>query len=125
MFIRSLDRLPGIVAGDNCALKELFNPVKDPELESVGYSLAHAVVGPGESTIPHMLTGSEVYYVLKGEGIMHVGDETERIRPGDAVYIPPEAVQFVECVSTENLEFLCIVDPAWTESCEIVIGHDS
>jgi mannose-6-phosphate isomerase-like protein (cupin superfamily) len=69
-----------------------------------------------------MLTASEVYYVLKGEGLMHIGDETQRIEAGDAVYIPPEAVQFVECLAAEKLEFLCIVEPAWTQSCERVIS---
>jgi mannose-6-phosphate isomerase-like protein (cupin superfamily) len=122
MFVRSSDRLPAFTAGDNCTLKEILNPAKDRALESVGYSLAHAVVEPGESTKPHVLTASEVYYVLKGKGLMHIGDETQVIQSGDAVYIPPQAVQFVECLAAEKLEFLCIVEPAWTESCERVIS---
>lgn len=122
MFVRSSDRLPAFTAGDNCTLREILNPAKDRALVSVGYSLARAVVEPGESTTPHLLTASEVYYVLKGEGLMHIGDETQVIQTGDAVYIPPEAVQFVECHSSEKLEFLCIVEPAWTQSCERVIG---
>ncbi len=30
----------------------------------------------------------EVYYVLKGEAVLHLGDETADIKPGDLIFIP-------------------------------------
>jgi mannose-6-phosphate isomerase-like protein (cupin superfamily) len=121
MFIRSLALLAPFTAGDNSVLRELLNPAKDPALASVRYSLAHATVPPGTTTVRHSLTSSEVYYVLHGRGRMHIDSETSEIEPGDAVYIPPGSIQFIECLSSVNLEFLCIVDPAWTPSCETVL----
>ncbi|MCK7511883.1 MAG: cupin domain-containing protein [Desulfobacterales bacterium] len=42
------------------------------------------------------MKSAEVYYVLEGRGLMHVGDETAEVAAGQAVYIPPGAVQFIE-----------------------------
>lgn len=118
MLIRKLDNCAEFRAGDATQLRELLHPDKQP-LE-LRYSLAHAVVQPGESSTPHSLRTSEVYYVLSGRGEMHIDDETQTIEPGDAVYIPPNARQFVRNMSSEPLMFLCIVDPAWQLEDEIV-----
>jgi len=55
-----------------------------------------------------------VYYLVRGSGTMHVGDEVRRVEPGDAVYIPPGAVQWLDNDGDDTIEFACIVDPAWT-----------
>lgn len=102
-------------------LHELLNAAKDAELAGVTYSLAHAVVPPGKATLQHKLTASEVYYVLEGRGVMHVNDGSREVEPGDAVYIPPGATQFIENRGDDKLEFLCIVDPAWVPDCETVL----
>jgi len=112
MFVRSLGACPAIVANDLCELRELFNPLSDTL--PVTYSLAHAVVRPGERTLRHHLEGAtEVYYVLSGSGRMHVGDEVREVGAGDALVIPPGAVQYLENTSAEDLVFLAIVEPAW------------
>lgn len=118
MLIRNLYDCPEFIAGDATRLRELLHPDKQP-LE-LRYSLAHAIVSPGESSTPHSLKTSEVYYVLNGTGEMHIDDEVQTIQPGDAVYIPPNARQFVRNVSAEPLVFLCIVDPAWQPEDETV-----
>jgi mannose-6-phosphate isomerase-like protein (cupin superfamily) len=51
--------------------------------------------------------------MLKGSGLMHIGDETAEAGPGDAVYIPPGSVQYIENTGNEDLAFLCIVYPSW------------
>jgi mannose-6-phosphate isomerase-like protein (cupin superfamily) len=125
MLIRSLGDIKPFIAGDGSRLRELLNGKKDPDLAGVGYSLAHAVVQPGMVTTPHVLTHSEVYYILAGQGVMHIDKEVRDVSEGDAVYIPPGAVQSIECVSGVPLEFLCIVDPAWEPSCETILGFPS
>lgn len=119
MIIRSLDAIPGSQAGDASFLKELLHPGRDPL--SIRYSLAHAEVAPGGKTLAHRLTGSEVYVILEGRGRMHIGEEEAEVAAGQAVYIPPGRVQFIENTGTARLAFLCIVDPAWTPDGERVL----
>ena len=111
MFIRRLRDCPEFVAGDNSILRELLHPDKaDLRLR---YSLAHAIVRPGETTRLHRLRTSEVYYIMEGEGIMHIDGETSPVVPGDTVYIPPDAKQQLRNPGAHDLVFICIVDPAW------------
>jgi mannose-6-phosphate isomerase-like protein (cupin superfamily) len=118
MLIRQLANCAEFTAGDGTALRELLHPDKQPI--DLRYSLAHAVLSPGQVSAPHSLTTSEVYYVLAGLGEMHIDGEVQTIRPGDAVYIPPQAKQFVRSCGEEPLVFLCIVDPAWRQEDETV-----
>lgn len=121
MIIKKLQSCPEFIAGDNTILRELLHP--DKEKLELRYSLAHAVINPGKTSYRHKLRTSEVYYILEGEGIMHIGEEEEKVLPGDAVYIPSDAVQFIYNSGTTDLKFICIVDPAWRKEDEIVLPH--
>ena len=120
MFLRKLDDCPTFVAGDKTILKEILHPEK-ADL-ALRYSLAHAVVPARAASIPHRLKTSEVYYILSGVGRMHIDDETSDTSAGDTIYIPPDAVQWIENIGDEPLAFLCIVDPAWQEEDEEVLA---
>jgi mannose-6-phosphate isomerase-like protein (cupin superfamily) len=122
MLIRNLVDCPEFVAGDATLLRELLHP--DKQAIQLRYSLAHAVLPVGQTSTPHSLKTSEVYYVLSGIGEMHIDQETQVIRAGDAVYIPPQARQYVRNVGSEDLVFLCIVDPAWRAEDEVVEVSD-
>jgi quercetin dioxygenase-like cupin family protein len=50
--------------------------------------MAHAVLKPGRVIELHADPYEEVYYLLQGRGVMTVGDEEERVRAGDAVWLP-------------------------------------
>ncbi len=119
MFIRDLKTSEKFISGDRAVLRELLHPGKSPL--ALRYSLAHALVKPGKKTLPHRLKTSEVYYVLSGSGTMHIDRETAKVRPGQAVYIPPGSVQFIENTGRADLTFLCIVDPAWRPEDEEVL----
>ena len=111
MLIRNLNDCADFISGDGCVLREILHPDKmDLKL---GYSLAHAIVPPGDITKPHRLKTSEVYYIIEGEGVMHLDQEKASVRAGATVYIPPNAVQFIENSGKKDLVFLAIVDPAW------------
>jgi mannose-6-phosphate isomerase-like protein (cupin superfamily) len=118
MLTRDLRDCPEIIAGDRSVLRELLHPAK--AALKLRYSLAHATVLPGRKSAPHRLRTSEVYYILSGKGIMHVNDERARVAPGQAIYIPPNARQFITAIGRTPLRFLCIVDPAWRRQDERV-----
>ena len=119
MFIRRLKDCPEFLAGDHTILRQLFHPENHPV--EIRYSIAHATVRPGERSLRHALTSTEVYYILEGEGEMQIDAETEQVSPGDIIYIPPRAVQSILNTGTTNLVFLCMVDPAWREDDEIIL----
>jgi mannose-6-phosphate isomerase-like protein (cupin superfamily) len=119
MFIRELNECPEFTAGDNCTLREILHPDKaDLKLR---YSLAHAVVKPGDTTREHRLRTSEVYYIMEGEGIMHIDGKSAPVHPGSTIYIPPLAKQSITNPGGKALKFICIVDPAWRKEDEEVL----
>jgi mannose-6-phosphate isomerase-like protein (cupin superfamily) len=123
MLIRKLLDCPEFIAGDGTQLRELLHPDKQPL--TLRYSLAHAVVPVAQVSAPHALTTSEVYYILQGQGEMHIDDEVQPVEPGDAVYIPPNARQFIRNTGTGPLVFICIVDPAWRLADETIFAAET
>jgi len=119
MFIRNLKECEEFAAGDNSILRELLHP--DKADLAIGYSLAHAIIKPGQTSRPHKLKTSEVYYILEGVGIMHIDDEIERVHNGHVIYIPPDSTQFFQNTGKKDLIFLCIVDPAWKKENETIL----
>lgn len=119
MIVRDVNECVEFLAGDSTHLRELLHPAKAPL--ALRYSLAHAVVPPHKASTPHSLKTSEVYYILEGTGRMHINDETADVKPGQAIYIPPEAIQYIENTGTSDLKFICIVDPAWRPEDEIIL----
>lgn len=122
MIVRRLYDRKLITALDDTQVREILNPEHDKEPLFLNYSLAHAMIKPGAKSLPHKFhTASEVYYILRGRGIMHINNETAEVFPDDTVHIPPQAVQWVENHGDEDLEFLCIVDPAWKPDAEELV----
>jgi mannose-6-phosphate isomerase-like protein (cupin superfamily) len=122
MIVKKLKDLKEITALDNTIIREMLNPKHDATPLHLGYSLAHATLPSKKISLPHRFkTASEVYYILKGEGMMYIDDETRQVGPGDTIYIPPKAVQFIENIGETNLEFLCIVYPEWQPDAEELV----
>ena len=111
MLIKRLKDCAEITAGDRTRLRELLHPDHDPA--DIRYSLACAWLAPGARSQAHRLKTAEVYYLVRGTGTMHIGEEMADVTRGDAVYIPPDSIQWLENTGKEEIEFLCIVDPAW------------
>lgn len=122
MFIKHFKDTTEIISGDKARLRELLNPRK--EILQIEYSLAWALVAPGETTLPHVLSYSEVYYILQGTGLMYVNDEHAEVKAQDAIYIPPHAKQWIENTNNDPLTFLCIVNPAWHPEAEQVVKEE-
>ncbi len=118
MFVKNLRKCKKFVAGDYTILREILHP--DKQDLDIRYSLAHAVLNPGKKSYPHSLKTSEVYYILEGKGLMHIGSGSKIVFVGDTVYIPPRSRQFIENIGRSDLKFICIVDPAWRKRDETV-----
>ena len=117
MLIKDINSIPEFTAGDDTILRVILHPDNEPL--PIGYSLAHARVRPGKVSYPHTLKSTEVYYILEGEGLMHIDDESSTVTPGQAVFIPANSRQYIENTGTDDLVFLCIVNPAWRAGDEV------
>ena len=111
MLIKDSSNCNEFVAGDKTILYELLHPTNDSI--DIHYSLAHAIVKPGEMSLPHKLKSSEVYYITEGSGVMYINDESDSVYTGQAIYVPPNTTQYIKNTDNKDLKFLCIVDPAW------------
>jgi quercetin dioxygenase-like cupin family protein len=79
--------------------------------DQVGVSIA--MHGPGERVKRHRHPYEEAYYVIKGEGTMYMDGQDEiELRPGRAVYIPPETIHGqVNTSDVDDLWVLCSLSP--------------
>lgn len=123
MLIRDLRHARYFTAGDGTTLCEWLHPAREEEQLQMGYSLAHAMLRPGEASRPHRLREiSEVFVILAGQGIISVSEETAPVSAGQAVYVPPGAVQHLQNTGREDLVFLCLVSPPWRAENEALPG---
>jgi len=119
MLIKKLKDCREITAGDRTRLREVLHPARDAV--AIRYSLAEARLAPGARSRAHRLETAEVYYMVQGAGVTHIGEDTAEVTSGDAIYIPPGSVQWLENIGKEEIEFFCIVDPAWRPEDEEVL----
>jgi mannose-6-phosphate isomerase-like protein (cupin superfamily) len=123
MIIRNIASLPHDRVIDRSLLCELLHPDKVTGAEALECSIAHAIIPPGEATLPHLLKRStELYYILGGSGEMHINNETAPVSPGQCILIPPQARQWIRNSGKDNLVFLCIVSPKWLAADEILVA---
>ena len=120
MRIRKLKNIKEFKAGDSTILKEILHPDREYTFDA-RYSLAHAKLAVGVESDKHRLKSSEVYYILQGKGEMRINEETAIVKVGDTIEIPPNAVQSIKNIGDYELEFLCIVDPAWQSNDEEIL----
>lgn len=119
MWRVALGDRPEFLAGDHTHLREIFHPAKDPL--DLGYSLAHGRLSPGQRSKRHILTSSEVYYFISGQGRFTINDQVTPIESGTTVYVQPGGEQYLENTGAVDIEFLCLVDPAWREEDETIL----
>jgi mannose-6-phosphate isomerase-like protein (cupin superfamily) len=68
--------------------------------------------GPGSKQEVHSHTESEqVYVIVRGRGLMHVGEEAQELGEGDLVYIPPSTGHFIENVGEDALVYVSATSP--------------
>jgi mannose-6-phosphate isomerase-like protein (cupin superfamily) len=119
MSIQRNSEIPAIEGNEGTTIKQYFQPYNT--VNGIRFSLAEFTLKSGKRSLPHKLRSSEIYYVLEGKGILHVNEEGFEVARDDSVYVPPLSEQFIENVGSDDLRFLCIVDPAWKAEDEIIL----
>lgn len=96
---------------ERCFIIELSNVPDDPDA-----SIARARVTPGVTTRWHRLIGTaERYVILEGEGLVEVGSlPPQEVRAGDIVLIPPSCRQRITNIGQNDLIFLAVCTPRFT-----------
>ena len=98
---------------EKCYITELSNTPDDPDV-----SIAQARVKPGVTTCWHRLKGiDERYFILKGKGVVEVGDlPPQEVEVGDVVIIPSMCRQIIKNLGQDDLVFLAICTPRFTDN---------
>jgi quercetin dioxygenase-like cupin family protein len=64
---------------------------------------------PGQTIQPHFHPDAEeLYYLIAGQGIMHIGEEQREVATGDVIYIPPDKVHFLQNSAAEPIRFITV-----------------
>jgi len=96
---------------EKCYIAELSNTPDDPDA-----SIARARVAPGVTTRWHRLSGTvERYYIVSGRGRVEVGKlPPHDVEAGDIALIPPMCRQRITNTGSEDLIFLAICTPRFS-----------
>lgn len=119
MLIKNLKECEKFIGKDKTTLREILHPKNDNV--PLNCSLAYAKLNPGDSSLPHRLRSTEIYFILKGKGVIHINDESKEVGKDCTVYIPSRSVQFIKNIGIRELEFLCVVFPPWQSRDEEII----
>ena len=117
MIVKKIEEIDAFTGQEGTQIRQIFSPDETDEL--IRYSIAHCTINPGKSSRPHTMKTSEMYYIMQGNGIMHVGEQQKQVKQNDVIFIPPMSKQFLENNGDVQLVVLCIVDPAWKQEDEI------
>ncbi|MFO1063260.1 MAG: cupin domain-containing protein [Pirellulales bacterium] len=89
-------------------------------------SLAEAIVPPGVRTQAHYHPHTEeIYYILRGYGVMTRDGEEKEVHPGDAIAIPPGSVHSIYNPTDQELVFLCCCAPAYEHHDTVLIEENA
>lgn len=98
---------------EKCYITELSNTPDDPEA-----SIARARVMPGVTTNWHRLNNiTERYYIVSGKACVEIGQlPPHDVISGDVVLIPPMCRQRITNTGSEDLIFLAICTPRFSDT---------
>lgn len=72
-----------------------------------------AVLQPGGKQRIHSHRPEQVYFILEGNGLMTVGSETQRVGPGDCVFIPSGEPHGLKNDGAATLRYFSAAAPAY------------
>ncbi len=100
-------------------IKEYFYP-KDVS-NVISYSLAQFTLEPNKRSKLHKLNSAEVYYILEGSAIIKINGKPYNLIKDDSILVLANSEQYIQNTGSRSLRFLCIVEPSWKQSDEVVL----
>ncbi len=119
MDIRNVSQSPAFITLDGSEIREILAHRNSCIKKQ---SLAEARLPAGGKTTPHFHKETEeIYYILAGEADMHIGHQTRRVGPVDAIAILPRQIHCIRNVGTEELRFLCMCAPGYEHDDTVLV----
>jgi len=119
MSVQKNSEIRSIQGNEGTKIKQYFHPHNT--LNGINYSIAQFTLESRKRSRLHKLKSSEIYYILEGSAILTVDDEQYNLQKDDSVYIAPNSKQLIENTGSDDLRFLCIVEPAWKAENEVLL----
>jgi len=112
-FLLRPDESKEFLSNERCHILEML----DNHDTAKPFSIARARVDPGVTTRWHRLSEiTEYYYIIEGVGRMEIGEEEGfEVKKNDIVKILPNHAQRIVNTGIEDLVFLCICNPPFTD----------
>ncbi|MBI4127062.1 MAG: cupin domain-containing protein [Deltaproteobacteria bacterium] len=112
MNVRNIAETEYFIAADGAKITETFGI---PTTKTREGSVAYAIIPPKVKLYTHKHTFEEWYVITKGKGLMELADETQKVGPGDNIYIKRGTWHSIENIAErEPLELYCFCTPAYT-----------
>lgn len=93
---------------NNVLIRTLFENEEETQI--------YAKVKPGGATIPHYHSGSELFFVISGNGKITLDAKQEmELRQGDSFFVPPKTLHQVENNRKEDLIIISTFQPAFSK----------
>lgn len=118
MDVKNLKAVPAFITKDGSEIRELLAH-RNSAIRN--QSLAEAQVTVGASTQEHYhLRTEEIYFITAGTGRIRIEGETDDVRAGDAIAIPPGRKHKLWNTGNETLKLLCCCAPPYEHDDTII-----
>ncbi|MDD2614382.1 MAG: cache domain-containing protein [Methanosarcina sp.] len=103
-------------------IAELLNPLSLDRNLNLSCSIAHSIVEPGKSVVPHLEKNPEIHYILEGKGLLYIDGIPVNIHSDQLIFIPAEAIQTTYNTENTTLKFLIISQPTSSEHSTVILN---
>lgn len=93
-----------VAAGKDTTIQVLISSQEGPN-----FALRKFSMQKGGGMPRHTNTVEHEQYVLRGQAVITIGDETHQVKTGDVVFIPEGAIHSYQNTGEGPFEFLCII----------------
>jgi len=114
------DRSAPFITKDGSEIRSILDPTNST---AVNQSLAEATLPPGAETEEHYHPRTEeIYYILRGRGLMTLEGEGREVGPGDGILILPGTRHRIRNIGKESRVFLCCCSPPYSHQDTILVS---
>ena len=112
MTINQLEEQSPFITADGSEIRSILDHTNAPVVKQ---SLAEASLPEGGETQRHYHNVSEeIYFITEGEGVMELEGKVSKVKPGDAILIPPGSWHQIKASEGTALKLLCCCSPPYS-----------